>query len=173
MCPDPSQDSARDFEDVRAYTLEDDDEATLLAAQTECTMIWLGKDGHPMGVIVNYIFRNDRLWLTATEMRPRIAAIRRDPRVSIAISSKGSGVAARQSVTYLGTAVLHTDEQTLAWFVPEFSRAMRPDSAAAAESFGAHLRSPGRVVIEVVPQRRVGFDSTKMWAAAPSAAPDA
>jgi Pyridoxamine 5'-phosphate oxidase len=173
MSPDPSQDSARDFEDVRAYTLESDDEAALLAAQTECTMIWLGKDGHPMGVIVNFIFRNGRFWLTATEMRPRIAAMRLDPRVSIAISSKGSSVTARQSVTYKGTAVLHTDPETLEWFVPEFAGAMRPDSPAAAESFGEHLRSPGRVVIELVPVKRVGFDSSKMWAAAPSAAPDA
>jgi len=173
MSPDPSPDSARNFEDVRAYTLESDDEAALLEAQTECTMIWLGKDGHPMGVIVNFIFRDGRFWLTATEMRPRIAAMRLDPRVSIAVSSKGSSVAARQSVTYKGTAVLHTDEETLEWFVPEFSRAMRPDSPAAAASFGEHLRSPGRVVIELVPWKRVGFDSSKMWAAAPSAAPDA
>ena len=173
MSHDPSKDSARDFEDVRAYTLENDDEATLLEAQTECTMIWLSKDGHPMGVIVNYIYRDGRFWLTATEMRPRIAAMRLDPRVSIAISSKGSSVTARQSLTYKGTAVLHTDDATLEWFIPEFSRAMRPESAAAAESFGEHLRSPGRVVIELVPQKRIGFDSTKMWAAAPSAAPDA
>ena len=32
MSHDPSKDSARDFEDVRAYTLENDDEATLLEA---------------------------------------------------------------------------------------------------------------------------------------------
>ena len=79
MSHDPSKDSARDFEDVRAYTLENDDEATLLEAQTECTMIWLSKDGHPMGVIVNYIYRDSRFWLTATEMRPRIAAPRGEP----------------------------------------------------------------------------------------------
>jgi len=173
MSTDREHDSASDFEDVRAYTLESSDEAALLEAQTECTIIWLGADGHPMGVIVNYIFRNGSFWLTATEMRPRIAAMRNDSRVSIAISSKGSSVTARQSVTYKGRATLHTDQQTLDWFVPEFSRAMRPDSPSAAESFGAHLLSPGRVVIELVPHKRVGFDSTKMWAAAPSAAPDA
>jgi len=173
MSNDPSQDAAKDFEDVRVYTLENDDEATLLEAQTECTFIWAGKEGHPMGVIVNYIYRRDRFWLTATEMRPRIAAIRRDPRVSIAISSKGSGVTARQSLTYKGTCVTHTDDATLDWFIPEFSRAMRPDSPEAALSFGEHLRSPGRVVIELIPEKRIGFDSTKMWAAAPSAAPDA
>jgi hypothetical protein len=173
MTDPQSQDAAKDFEDVRSYTLENDDEAQLLAAQTECTFIWAGKEGHPMGVIVNYIARDGRFWLTATEMRKRIAAIRRDPRVSIAISSKGSGIDARQSLTYKGTCIVHDDAETLDWFIPEFSRAMRPDSPAAATSFGDHLRSPGRVVIEVVPDVRIGFDSTKMWTAAPSAAPDA
>ena len=168
-----SGDSAKDFEDVRGYTLEGTDESELLARQTECTFIWAGKDGHPMGVIVNYIHRDGKFWLTATEMRPRIAAIRRDPRVSIAISSKGSGITARQSLTYKGTCVVHDDPSTLEWVLPEFARAMRPDSPEAAESFAAHLRSPGRVVIELIPDKRIGFDSTKMWAAAPSAAPDA
>lgn len=166
-------DSATDFEDVRGYTLETDDERLLLELQTECTFIWAARDGHPMGVVVNYIHRRNRFWLTATEQRPRVAAIRRDPRVSIAISSKGSGISARQSLTYKGTCVVHDDDETLDWFIPEFSRAMRPDSPAAAESFAQHLRSPGRVVIELTPQSRIGFDSVKMWAAAPSAAPDA
>ena len=70
-----------------------------------------------------------------------------------------------------GHVFVHNDDATLAWFVPEFSRAMRPGHPAAAESFARHLLSPGRVVIELVPQRRLGFDGAKMWAAAPSAAP--
>ena len=81
-------DAARDWEDVRSYTLEEQAEVELLARQTECTFIWLGKDGHPMGVVMNYLAREGRFWLTATEGRPRIAAVRRDPRVSIAITSK-------------------------------------------------------------------------------------
>jgi hypothetical protein len=104
-------------------------------------------------------------------LRARIAAIRRDPRVSIAISSKGANISARRSLTYKGTCIVHDDQETLDWFVPDFSHAMRPDNPAAAESFAEHLRSPGRVVIELVPDVRIGFDSSKMWAAAPSAAP--
>jgi len=173
MSDPQSADTAKNFEDVRAYTLEDTDESALLAAQIECTFIWVGKEGHPMGVIVNFIYRNDRFWLTATEMRPRIAAIRRDPRVSIAISSKGSAVTARQSLSYKGTCIVHDDAETLEWFIPEFCAAMRPGNPEAAESFADHMRSPGRVVIELVPDVRIGFDSTKMWAVAPAAAPDA
>lgn len=171
MADPPVPPLAHDFEDVRAYTLGDADEAELVERQTECTFIWSGRDGHPLGVIMNYIYRRDRFWLTATTLRARIAAIRRDPRVSIAISSKGADISARRSLTYKGTCIVHDDQATLDWFVADFSRAMRPDNQAAAEAFADHLRSPGRVVIELIPDVRIGFDSSKMWAAAPSAAP--
>jgi hypothetical protein len=166
-------DTARDWEDVRAYTLEQEQEAELLQRQVECTFIWLGKDGHPMGVIMNYLFRDGRFWLTATEGRPRIAAVRRDPRVSIAITSKGSGITVSRSLTYKGRCVVHDDRETAGWFYPAFGARLRPDDPDKAASFAAHLDSPGRVVLEIVPDRRIGFDSAKMWAAAPSAAPAA
>jgi len=165
-------DTATEWEDVRSYSLDEDDEMQLLERQTECTFIWSNKEGHPLGVIVNYIFRNGRFWLTATELRPRIAAVRRDPRVSIAITSKGSGIEVSKSLTYKGRCVLHKDDETKAWFIPEFSRAMRPDSEQRAASFAAHLDSPSRVVVEVIPEKRIGYDAAKMWQAAPSAAPE-
>ena len=124
-----------------------------------------------MGVVMNYLARDGRFWLTATEGRPRIAAVRRDPRVSIAITSKGSGIAVSKSLTYKGTCLVHEDDETKAWFYPAFAARLRPDDPAKAASFAAHLDSPGRVVLEVVPEGRIGFDSAKMWAAAPSAAP--
>ena len=164
-------DAARDWEDVRAYTLEEEQETELLARQTECTFIWLARDGHPMGVVMNYLAQDGRFWLTATEGRPRIAAVRRDPRVSIAITSKGSGIPVSRSLTYKGTCVVREDDETKAWFYPAFAARLRPGDPAKAASFAAHLDSPGRVVLEILPERRIGFDSAKMWAAAPSAAP--
>lgn len=166
-----AQDRAQDFEDVRAYTLDEQEEQELLSRQTECTFTWSNKEGHPLGVIVNFMFRDGRFWLTATEMRPRIAAVRRDPRVSIAVTSKGSGIAVSRSLTYKGHCIVHDGPATLAWFCPEFAAVLRPDDAVKAASFAAHLDSPGRVVLEVVPEKRIGFDSAKMWEAAPSAAP--
>ena len=166
-------DAARDWEDVRSYTLEEQQEVELLERQTECTFIWLGKDGYPMGVVMNYLALDGRFWLTATAGRPRIAAVRRDPRVSIAITSKGSGITVSKSLTYKGSCVVHDDDDTKAWFYPAFAARLRPDDPEKAASFAAHLDSPGRVVLEIVPERRIGFDSAKMWAAAPSAAPTA
>jgi hypothetical protein len=162
---------SKDWEDVRSYTLEEREEAELLSKQTECTFIWAGREGHPMGVIVNFIFRDGRFWLTATEHRPRIASLRKDPRVSIAVTSKGADIGVSRSLTYKGTCFLHDDAETKAWFIPDFARAMRPDDPEKAAAFAAHLDSPGRLVLEVVPAQRIGFDSAKMWAAAPSAAP--
>lgn len=162
---------SQDWEDVRSYTLDEDAEGELLRRQTECTFIWSGRGGHPTGVIVNFIFRSGRFWLTSSDQRPRIAAVRRDPRVSVAVTSKGSGIPVSRSLTYRGTCVLHDDRETLDWFVPEFSTAMRPDDPVTAAAFAAHLDSPGRLVLEVVPELRIGYDAAKMWRAAPGAAP--
>ncbi len=166
-----TSEQARDWEDVRSYTLDHDDERELLRRQTECTFIWRTRDGRPLGVIMNFLFHDGRFWLTATERRSRIAAVRRDPRVSIAVTSKGAGIGVSRSLTYAGYCAVHADSKTKAWFYPAFAQAMRPDDLASAASFARFLDSPGRVVLEVVPERRIGYDSAKMWAAAPSAAP--
>ena len=108
--------TVRHWEDVRGYTLDSQAEAQLLSLQTECTFIWSNRQGHPVGVIMNFIFRAGSFWLTASDLRKRVSAVRRDPRVSLAISSHGSGIAARRSLTYKGTCTVHSDEATKAWF---------------------------------------------------------
>ncbi len=162
---------AKNWEDVRSYSLDESSEQALYDAQIECTLIWLSKDGWPMGVIVNYIQREGRFWLTASEERPRVRQIREDPRVCIAISSKGSSIVERQSLTYKCEAIVHTDSETLARILPQFADAMRPGQPEKAAAFLAMLDSPGRVVFELVPVKRVGFDSAKMWAVSEAARP--
>lgn len=162
--------TVRDWEDVRGYTLNSQDEGQLLALQTECTFIWSNQEGHPVGVIMNFIFRSGRFWLTASDLRKRVSAVRRDPRVSVAVSSKGSGVEARRSLTYKGRCTVHVDAETKAWFYPEFAAAMRPGEAERAEAFRTQLDSPRRVVLEVQPDLRIGFDGDKMWRASPGQA---
>jgi nitroimidazol reductase NimA-like FMN-containing flavoprotein (pyridoxamine 5'-phosphate oxidase superfamily) len=158
---------ARDWEDVRGYDLGTGDEVELLARQTECTFIWLGASGHPVGVVMNFVFRDGRFWLTAARRRKRIAAVERDSRVSVVVSSHGSGVTARRSLTYQGRCVVHDDDATKAWFYPDFAAAMRPGHPERAAAFRAQLDSPGRVVLEVVPGVRIGFDGDRMWQASP------
>jgi hypothetical protein len=119
---------------------------------------------------MNFVCHHGHLWLTATEKRARVTAIRRDARVSVAISSLGSGIAHRQSLTCRGRAVVHEDAQTKRWFLPALAAAVRPGDPARQAEFARLLDSPLRVVIEVVPERWTPFDGAKMWRAAPRAA---
>lgn len=155
---------ADDFEDVSGYTLSLDREATLLSAQTECTFMWTTKDGDPVGVIMNFVWHDNRFWLTATRRRKRISAIERDPRVAIAVSSRGTRIGISQAVTYKGTAIIHDDDETRTWFYPVLAAIVRPGNDEKQRSFVQLLSSPGRVIIEVVPTKRIGFDSEAMFA---------
>jgi hypothetical protein len=165
-------DDVDDYEDVTGYTLSSDREQELLTKQTECTFIWANRDGFPVGVIMNYVFADGRFWLTASGQRKRIAAVRRDPRVSIAITSRGAGISTSQSLTYKGQCIVHDDEPTKQWFYPLLAAAVRPGDEAKQAAFAAFLDSPRRVVLEIVPEQRIGFDSDAMFKATPSAAPE-
>jgi Pyridoxamine 5'-phosphate oxidase len=160
----------RDYEDVTKYGLDQANEAELLARQIECTFIWSNSEGHPLGVIMNYVFRDGRFWLTASGQRARVPAVRRDPRVSVVVTSRGSGITTSKSLTYKGRCVVREDETTKSWFYPALAAAVRPGDPEAAAAFVRHLDSPRRVVLEVVPEGRIGFDSTRMWQDTPDAA---
>ncbi len=154
---------ATDYEDVSVFKLSGEREEALLSAQTECTLMWITVTGAPVGVIMNYVWHEGRFWLTATRRRKRIAAMERDPRVAVAISSRGTRIGVSQSVTYTGRAIIHDDDETKAWFYPLLAVAVRPESESQQTAFVTHLDSPGRVVIEVQPSVRMGFDSEAMF----------
>lgn len=154
---------ADDFEDVRAFELDTERELTLLERQTECTFMWTTDSGAPVGVIMNFVWYDGRFWLTATRRRKRIAAIEARPRVAIAISSRGTNIGTSQSVTYQGTSTVHDDPAVAEWFYPALAARVRPTSTSQQEAFVAHLSSPGRVVIEVAPDTRIGFDAEEMF----------
>ena len=150
-----------DYEDVTVYTLEADDEEEMLLAQNECTFIWANKEGWPVGVIMSYVWRNGRFWLTASSQRARISAVRRDPRVAIVVTSTGSPLPPNKTVTYKGHCTVHDDRDTLEWFYEELAGALNPDPDDAAW-FQRFLDSPRRVVLEVEPTQRIAYDGKKM-----------
>ena len=161
-----------DYEDVSVFTLSGEREQVLLTTQTECVFMWTTIDGDAVGVVMNFVWHDGRIWLTASGQRKRFAALRRRARASIAVSSRGTDIGTSQSITLKGDVVLHEDAETKAWFYPALAarvRAGRPEQQAA---FVAHLDSPRRVVIELVPDTRIGFDAENMFkgsAAGPSA----
>ena len=150
-------------EDVTGYTLEADAEAELLRRQKECVFMWSNREGWPVGVVMSYVWRDGRFWLTASGQRLRIAAVRRDPRVSIAVSSAGTGITASQAITYKGICTVHDDAETKAWFYPALVDVIRAgESEEYKRYYVTVLDSPRRVVLEVQPTQRIGYDGSKM-----------
>ena len=150
------------YEDVTQYDLDDDIEEELLLAHNECTFIWANKEGWPVGVIMSYVWRHGRFWLTASAQRARIHAVRRDPRVCIVVTSTGSPLPRNKAITWKGMCTIRDARETKDWFYPELSAALRPDDQAAQELFAKFLDSPRRVVLEVEPTQRIGYDGAKM-----------
>ncbi len=156
------------YEDVSVFALAPADELTLLDTQTECTFMWTTTEGDPVGVIMNHLFADGRFWLTCTRRRKRVPAIEARPRVAIAVSSRGTDIGRSQSITYKGSAVVHDDEATRSWFYPALAAKVRPGDETKQAAFAAHLDTPGRVVIEVVPDVRIGFDAQNMFKGSPA-----
>ena len=163
-----SGDYADSYEDVRTFTLSDESERNLLDKQTECCFMWTAKNGDPVGVIMNYVVRDDRFWVTCTRQRKRVAAVEARPRVAISISSRGTDLGVSQALTYKGTAIVHEDDETKRWFYLALAARVRPESTDRQEAFTTHLDTPGRVVIEVVPDTRIGFDAEEMFRNSPA-----
>jgi general stress protein 26 len=145
------------YEDVTLYELTDEREQELLNKQIECNFIWTNKDGHGLGVIMNYVARDGSIWLTATSQRARIKALRRDPRASVVISSMGTDMGAGKQITYKGRVVIHEDQATKDWFYPAMGEIISPYPAPTVEAAIEHLDTPLGVVMELFPEKTIKF----------------
>ncbi len=157
-----SEEQIDNYEQVSVYGLHDDELEKLLLAAAECTFNWSTKDGWPMGVIMSFIWRRGSFWLTAGAHRHRITAVRRDPRVSIVVTSTGSAAGAQKSATAKGRVTIHEDAETKAWFYPELANMVTQGDPVQAKNFAEFLDSPLRVILEVVPEKWITYDGVKM-----------
>jgi general stress protein 26 len=156
-----------DYEDLTECALSAELERRLVETQRECVFMWTNTAGEAFGVVMSYLPKDGKFWLTAAERRARISAIRRFPRASLCINSTGSRMGGGKTVTYKGSCVVHDDRQTKDWFYPEFSHSLRADDDRAANAFQSFLDSPHRVIIEFVPDYSLSFDANLMWARSP------
>lgn len=156
--------TSENYEDVRSYNLDDDILELLLEEQTELNFMWGTKDHWPVGVFMSFVWQDGRFWLTVTTQRARVRAIERDPRVSVAVSSVGTSLGRQKSATAKGRVIIHDDDETKAWFYPALARRLMPNIGAVQRAFVALLDSERRVVLEVVPEKWITFDVSKMQA---------
>jgi len=157
-----AEEHPENYEDVTKYDLDQADEEALLLAHNECTFIWSNKEGWPVGVIMSYVYRNGRFWLTGSAQRARFSAIKRDPRVCIVVTSTGSPIPRNKAITWKGIAHVHEDRATKDWFYPELAEALNRGNPERAKWFQKFLDSPRRIVVEVEPTQRIGYDGAKM-----------
>ena len=154
-------DAVGDYEQVSIYPLDDEEREALLGQHAECTFIWSTQEGHPLGVIMSYLWHDGRFWLTAGVHRHRVAAVRRDPRVSVVVTSTGTKLGGGKSITAKGRCQIHEDEETKRWFYPAFASHLHADEKMALW-FESFLDSPLRIVFEVTPEKWITYDGAKM-----------
>ena len=150
------------YDDVSSYTLDDEDEEKLLLAQDECTFMWSNQEGWPVGVIMSYVWRDGAFWLSVSSLRVRVAAVERDPRVSVCVTSRGTDIKSAQTVTYKGRCEVFADDATKAWFLPALAERLRPGDPERQAQFVVLNDTPNRRVLKVTPIQRIGFDGRKM-----------
>ena len=152
-----------DHEIVSIYPFSDDEVDQLMNQSNECVLMWATKDGWPVGVIHAYVWHEGKVWITFAAHRHRTAAIRRDNRVSVCVSSAGYPPGAdadlpRGAITFKGHGEIMDDAATKAWFYPALSKKLNPTNAAGEEFFNNLLDSPLRVVLAVTPVKKIMYN---------------
>lgn len=165
--PDPT----KDHETVSIYPLDDDVKEELLNTVGEAVLNWSTKDGWPVGVMHAVVWAKGSFWMTAAAHRHRMAALRRDPRCSVVLTSTGTQLGPGKTITAKCRCVMYEDRETKDWFYHAlaFRPGADPEQAAAFEK---SLDSPLRVVMELVPEKWITFDGAKMGMATAGVLPD-
>ena len=151
------------YELVSVYRLNESDQEQLLRESRECVFNWCTKDEWPMGVIMSCLWKDGRFWLTAGVHRHRISAVKRNPKVSVVVTSTGTAIGPGKTITVKGRCVVHEDRETKDWFYRDFSEHLR-GPGEGAEAFEEMLDSPLRIVLEIVPEKFITYDGAKMMA---------
>jgi hypothetical protein len=114
-----------------------------------------------MGVVMTCLWREGRMWLTAAAHRARVAAVRRNPKVSLVINGAGSPSGQGRNVTIKGICRIHEDRATRDWFYPAFAEHAFGAGHPLARRLAADLDSENRVILEVVPEMFLSYDESK------------
>lgn len=158
-----------DHEIVSIYPFSDEEVDQLMNNSNECVLMWSTKDGWPVGVTHAFLWHEGKIWLTFAVHRHRAAAIRRDNRVSVNVSSAGYPDGASPdlpggAITFKGTGEFFADEATKKWFYAALSKKLNPDSPEGEQFFTNLLDSPLRVMLAITPVKKIMYNGKKAQA---------
>lgn len=153
-----------DHEIVSIYPFTEEQVEALMNNAVEAVLMWSTKDGWPVGVTHAFIWRNGKIWLTFASHRHRAAAIRRDNRVSVNVSSASyQGTAADDlpsgAITFKGTGEFLDDDDTKAWFYRALAAKVGQGDKAVEDHFYDFLDSPLRTILAVTPVKRIMYNA--------------
>jgi hypothetical protein len=160
------------YKELADYSLDSDREEQLLGMQKECTFIWTNKQGEPVGVIMTYLAARGKIWMLVTEARLRVAAVRRDPRTCVVVSSAGTSWGTGKTVTYKGTTVVHPydDPELKEWVYRDYVAKLNGEgNTERIDFFVGVLAIPERVILEFTPTKKILYDGDKMASITPGA----
>jgi hypothetical protein len=152
-----------DFEDASVYTIEAGRRETLLNRGRECAVVWSTREGWPVGVTHIYFWRAGRFWVTCTQQRKRVAALRQRPESSVIVSFEDE-----QTITAKTLATVHEAGSVHeAWLFLAMAEAVLAEQPAEVKDQGAggfveRLQSENRVIIEFDPVKWITFDGRRV-----------
>jgi hypothetical protein len=156
--------------DIKGFALDSAREQELFAKQNECVFMWTTKAGEPVGVVMCYLLKEGKFWLCLTENRARVAAVRRDPRTCICISSAGTDMKTGKAISYKGTTRVHAHDapEVRGWFFDAFARRLhRGNNMEKIAAIAADLDIADRIVFEFAPVKAISYDGDRLAATAP------
>ena len=132
-------------------------------------LVWNTRTG-PVGAVNGYLWSKGKVWLTAAAERAnRLAALERDPRVTVVVSSRGLDLpphfSPRQlvssSVSIRGRCEILKDDATRRWFLKETQKKRFPDNEAQQQAMVEMLDEPTRYILCVTPEKFTSLHSAE------------
>lgn len=153
-----------DHEIVSIYPFNEEEVEALMSNAVEAVLMWATKDGWPVGVTHAFVWRDGKIWLTFASHRHRAAAIRRDERVSVNISSASYAAHAPDglpsgAITFKGTGEFLDDDDTKAWFYRALAEKVGQGNKEVTDGFLQLLDSPLRTILAVTPVKRIMYNA--------------
>jgi hypothetical protein len=153
-----------DHEVVSIYPFSEEEVDAMMQNAIEAVLMWTTKDGWPVGVTHAFIWRDGKLWLTFANHRHRAAAIRRDNRVSVNVSSASYPDTADAelpsgAITFKGTGEFFDDDETKSWFYRALANKVGQGNEEVADGFYQLLDSPLRTILAVTPVKRIMYNA--------------
>jgi len=149
-----------DYEDLTSMQLDEESLSKMLAAGGECIFNWTTREGHPVGVVVAFVYHDGKFFTTCAERRKRVPALRARPHSGIVINSGG------KTASFKGESIVHAPgdpgwDELKTWFYAKLSRLDIAPDDEYRRAFAKFLDSPHRVIIETDARLVVAFDTAK------------